>query len=50
MKLILLFALCIGQALAQDPAAAPANLRVADRAQKLSLKFVDPAVILGGQR
>src|SRR2546425_118728 len=35
-----------GQAILQKGGYVPANLRVADRAQKLPLKFVDPAVIL----
>jgi iron(III) transport system substrate-binding protein len=35
-----------GQQILQKGGYVPANLRVADRAQKLSLKFVDPAVIL----
>jgi iron(III) transport system substrate-binding protein len=34
------------QAILQKGGYVPANLRVADRAQKLPLKFVDPAVIL----
>jgi iron(III) transport system substrate-binding protein len=35
-----------GQQILQKGGYVPANLRVADRAQKLELKFVDPAVIL----
>ena len=35
-----------GQAILQKGGYVPANLRVPDRAQKLPLKFVDPAVIL----
>jgi iron(III) transport system substrate-binding protein len=35
-----------GQAILQKGGYVPANLRVEDRAQKLALKFVDPAVIL----
>jgi len=35
-----------GQAILQKGGYVPANLRVADAAQKLPLKFVDPAVIL----
>jgi iron(III) transport system substrate-binding protein len=35
-----------GQAILQKGGYVPANLRVEDRAQKLPLKFVDPAVIL----
>ena len=35
-----------GQAILQKGGYVPANLRVADHAQKLPLKFVDPAVIL----
>lgn len=35
-----------GQAILQKGGYVPANLRVADRAQKLPLKFVDPALIL----
>src|ERR671915_341105 len=35
-----------GQAILQKGGYVPANLRVEDRAQKLSLKFVDPAVVL----
>ena len=35
-----------GQAILQEGGYVPANLRVPDRAQKLPLKFVDPAVIL----
>jgi iron(III) transport system substrate-binding protein len=35
-----------GQAILQKGGYVPANLRVGDRAQKLPLKFVDPAVIL----
>jgi iron(III) transport system substrate-binding protein len=38
-----------GQAILQKGGYVPANLRVADRAQKLPLKFVDPAVILDEQ-
>ena len=35
-----------GQQILQKGGYVPANLRVADPAQKLPLKFVDPAVIL----
>jgi iron(III) transport system substrate-binding protein len=35
-----------GQAILQKGGYVPANLRVADRAQKLPLKFVDPALML----
>jgi iron(III) transport system substrate-binding protein len=35
-----------GQQILQKGGYVPASLRVADRAQKLELKFVDPAVIL----
>jgi iron(III) transport system substrate-binding protein len=35
-----------GQAILQKGGNVPANLRVADPAQKLPLKFVDPALIL----
>ena len=35
-----------GQAILQKGGYVPANLRVEDRAQKLPLKFIDPAVIL----
>ena len=35
-----------GQQILQKGGYVPANLRVKDRAQKLPLKFVDPAVIL----
>jgi iron(III) transport system substrate-binding protein len=35
-----------GQAILQKGGYVPANLRVPDRAQKLPLKFVDPAMVL----